>query len=178
MALAARLGPIADGDGRQVERNRLRLDASIGSADAGAIDVVVHDLSVHGFLAQTASTLPVGSQVWLELTRIGRVAAKIRWRGSSTIGCEFDEPIEPNVLAATLHESRVVRANFPASKSIPKQAPATVPRTAAPAAGKAAPAAKTGRWSFAKGAVFIFGASILLWSIVIVALRTIWAAFA
>ena len=35
MALAARLGPLGDVAGRQAERSRLMLDASLGSADAG-----------------------------------------------------------------------------------------------------------------------------------------------
>ena len=84
MALAAKLGPLGD-SGRQAERSRLMLDASLGAGDAGeAIDVVVHDISAHGFLAQTAARLPVGSEVWLELAGVGRVSAKVRWRGSST----------------------------------------------------------------------------------------------
>ena len=103
------------------------LDGSLGAGDAAeAIDVVVHDISAHGFLAQTAAKLPVGSEVWLELAGIGRVSAKVRWRGSSTMGCEFETPISSEALTAAVSESKVVWPNFPANRSA---RPATV-RTA------------------------------------------------
>jgi PilZ domain-containing protein len=176
MALAARLGPLADASGRQVERNRLRLDASLGQIDsAGAIDVVVHDLSAHGFLAQTSATLPIGSEVWLELAGVGRLSARIRWRGSSTVGCEFDTALAPEVLTAAVNESRVIWPNFPANRST-RPAPENAPR---PAASVACVAEESdGRWPFLGRAAFILGSSVLLWSIVILAIRTIWAALA
>src|SRR5689334_5040923 len=118
MALAAKLGPLGDTSGRLAERSRLVLDGSLGAGNAGeSIDVVVHDISAHGFLAQTAAKLPVGSEVWLELAGIGRVSAKVRWRGSSTMGCEFGTPISSEALAAAVSESKVIWPNFPASRS-------------------------------------------------------------
>jgi hypothetical protein len=176
MALAARLGPLADAQGRQVERNRLRLDASLGQAEAGgAIDVVVHDLSANGFLAQTSATLPIGGEVWLELAGVGRLSARIRWRGSSTVGCEFDTALSPEVLAAALSESRVIWPNFPANRSA-RPTPAVAERPVASVA--LSPQESDGRWPFWGRAMFILGASVLLWSIVILAIRTIWAAVA
>ena len=172
MALAARLGPLAVPAGRQVERSRLRLEASLGQADAdAAIDVVVHDLSAHGFLAQTAATLPIGSEVWLELAGVGRISARIRWRGSSTVGCEFDKALTPEVLAAAVSESRVIWPNFPANR-LARPAPAP----AAPLAH--APDDSAGCWPFWARAFFILGSSVLLWSILILAIRTAWAALA
>jgi hypothetical protein len=174
MALAARLGPLGDAAGRQAERSRLMLDASLGAAEAGgAIDVVVHDISPHGFLAQTAAKLPVGSEVWLELTGVGRVSAKVRWRGSSTMGCEFETPISSESLAAAVAESKVIWPNFPANRSA-RPAPAVAPRSA-PAADRQ-PVADDARWPFWGRALFILGSSIMLWSLLILAIRTAWAA--
>ena len=174
MALAAKLGPMVDADGRQAERNRLRLDASLGQADAGAaIDVVVHDLSAHGFLAQTAATLPIGSEVWLELAGVGRVTAKVRWRGMSTIGCEFETAIAAEVLAAAVNESTVVWPNFPANRSV-RPAPGVVARPAATPARE--PEDGESRWPFWGRALFILGASVLLWSMLIMAIRIAWGA--
>jgi hypothetical protein len=173
MALAAKLGPLGDVAGRQAERSRLMLDGSLGASDAAeAIDVVVHDISAHGFLAQTAAKLPVGSEVWLELAGIGRVSAKVRWRGSSTMGCEFETPISSEALTAAVSESKVVWPNFPANRSA---RPATVaPRSAAPLVQR--PVADEGRWPFWGRALFILGSSIMLWSLLILAMRTAWAA--
>ena len=176
MALAARLGSLPEAEGRQAERNRLRLDASLGQGDS-AIDVVVHDLSVHGFLAQTAAALPVGSQVWLELTGSGRLSARIRWRGSSTIGCEFDTPISPAALAVAVNESKVVWPNFPANRSA-RPTPAVAARPASGFARRPMADADDGRWPFLGRAMFILGSSILLWSLAIMAVRTVWAAIA
>lgn len=175
MALAAKLGPLANAGGRQAERNKLRLDASLGQADAAAIDVVVHDLSAHGFLAQTAATLPIGSEVWLELAGVGRISARVRWRGSSTIGCEFDSPISQEVLAAAVSESKVVWPNFPASRTM-RPAPGVQLRPAV--ASPALPLRKDAGWPFLGRALFIIGSSILLWSLLIMAVRTVWAAVA
>jgi hypothetical protein len=173
MALAAKLGPVGDASGRQAERSRLMLDASLDAGDAGeSIDVVVHDISAHGFLVQTAAKLPVGSEVWLELAAIGRVTAKVRWRGSSTMGCEFATPISSEALASTISESKVIWPNFPANRSA---APAAAPG-ASPAAPARQPAADDGRWPFWGRAAFILGSSVLLWSLLILAIRTVWAA--
>jgi hypothetical protein len=177
MALAARLGPLPDAGARQVERNRLRLDASLGHADAAGIDVVVHDLSAHGFLAQTAASLPIGSEVWLELAGVGRLSARIRWRGSSTIGCEFETAISPDVLAAAVNESKVVWPNFPANRSA-RPLPVASPRAAATVGHAPEREGNDGRWPFWGRALFILGSSILLWSMVILAIRTVWAAIA
>jgi len=174
MALAARLGSLGDTAGRQTERSRLMLDASLGAGDAGeAIDVVVHDISAHGFLAQASARLPVGSEVWLELAGVGRVTAKVRWRGSSTMGCEFVSPISVEALAAAVSESKVIWPNFPANRS-------SVPATPAPVRSATLtvqrPVAEDGRWPFWGRALFILGSSILLWSLLILAIRTAWAA--
>jgi hypothetical protein len=174
MALAAKLGPLVNAEGRQTERNKLRLEASLGQADASAIDVVVHDLSARGFLAQTAATLPIGSEVWLELAGVGRISARVRWRGSSTIGCEFDTPISSEVLSAAVNESKVVWPNFPASRS-------AQPTPLAPSRPVAVPQPmivekRDAGWPFLGRALFIVGSSILLWSLVIMAIRTVWAA--
>jgi hypothetical protein len=170
MALAAKLGPLGDTSGRQAERSRLMLDGSLGAGEAGeAIDVVVHDISAHGFLAQTAAKLPVGSEVWLELGGIGRVSAKVRWRGSSTMGCEFASPIASEALAAAVSESKVIWPNFPASRT-PRQAPAAAPLPAR------RPVDDEGRWPFWGRALFILGSSVMLWSLLILAIRTAWAA--
>ena len=174
MALAAKLGPLASAEGRQTERNKLRLDASLSQADAAAIDVVVHDISVHGFLAQTAAALPIGSEVWLEFAGIGRVSARVRWRGSSTIGCEFDNPIPQDALAVAVNESKVVWPNFPANRSLPP-AP-SAPRRFSPMARRPMADPDDGRWPFLGRALFILGSSILLWSLAIMAVRTVWAA--
>jgi hypothetical protein len=173
MALAAKLGPLGDSSGRQAERSRLMLDASLGAADADeSIDVVVHDISARGFLAQTAARLPVGSDVWLELAGIGRVSAKVRWRGSSTMGCEFETPISSEALADAVSESKVVWPNFPVNRAARPAAPA-VARSAPPVQR---PIADDGRWPFWGRALFILGSSIILWSLLILAIRTAWAA--
>jgi hypothetical protein len=174
MALAAKLGPLGDTSGRQAERSRLMLDASLGAGEAGeAIDVVVHDISAHGFLAQSAAKLPVGSEVWLELAGIGRVSAKVRWRGSSTMGCEFESPISSEALAAAVSESKVIWPNFPASRTA---RPAPVPPARPAVAPARQPVANEGRWPFWGRALFILGSSIMLWSLLILAIRTAWAA--
>jgi hypothetical protein len=89
------------------------------------------------------------------------------------MGCEFEAPIPSEALAAAVSESKVIWPNFPASRSA---RPALVAAARPAPTPVQRPVANDGRWPFWGRALFILGSSIMLWSLLILAIRTAWAA--
>ncbi len=47
-----------------------------------------------------ASRLRTGDNITLELPVLGTVHAVVRWKTSNSVGCEFDQPIDPVIFDA------------------------------------------------------------------------------
>ena len=172
MALAAKLRLLPTGEKRQVQRERLRLEASLDANDSPAIDVVLHDISTHGFLAQSDAPLPIGARVLLELAGGDRLRARIRWHGSSTIGCEFDSPISREAVAAALRESPVVYPKFPAGGADQRPS-AEINAGADMQHGLEWEPLELKKWPFWGQLTLAAIFSILLWALIIFAIRLI-----
>lgn len=60
------------------------------------------DLSREGGRLFGASQLRPGESVMLELPVLGTVHAIVRWKTSNSVGCEFDQPIDPVIFDAAV----------------------------------------------------------------------------
>lgn len=62
----------------------------------------VADISIGGVRLKTYSALKVGAKIWLTLPLIGRVSAVVKWADDYNAGCQFDEPVNSDVIEALL----------------------------------------------------------------------------
>ena len=69
------------------ERARLRPN------DWSTVQIVLRDISSHGFRAGCEANVKIGGYVSLEVNGIGQVEAKVMWRRNDEIGAEFARPI-------------------------------------------------------------------------------------
>jgi hypothetical protein len=89
-------------DARQSKRLFVRRLASLLIGRDHRLDVIVHDISERGFLAEFTSHLQVGDEVRLHVATIGYVRARIVWKRGLGHGCEFAEPVSPGLIGATI----------------------------------------------------------------------------
>jgi hypothetical protein len=98
----AKLDLDASTDARQSRRFLPdRLDGVLVGKDR-RFDVIVHNISETGFLAEFPSELRPGDTVRLQLARIGFVSARVVRRRGMGHGCQFLEPVPGNVIAETI----------------------------------------------------------------------------
>ena len=102
MGLEAELSPAADYHERQAERVPVSVDVRMGELGARGAEVRIHNLSTHGFMADTDEIYAARAYVWLELPNVGKVNAKIMWRDCFRYGCEFVTPLNPAQCAAAV----------------------------------------------------------------------------
>jgi hypothetical protein len=81
-----------------------RLDALLIGHDR-RFDVIIHDMSQTGFLAEFSSELQVGDEVRLNLARIGFVTARVVRKRGLGHGCAFVEPVPLEVVEETIAAS-------------------------------------------------------------------------
>ena len=95
--------PAADNDtmrARREPRISLEVDGPHLRQPGGTPAAVrLHDLSVHGFRTEWHYHLRRGDRVWLKLDGIEALPALVAWEKGFTIGCTFETPLHPAVLA-------------------------------------------------------------------------------
>lgn len=98
----AKLDLDADTDARRARRFvASRLSALVVGSER-RFEVVIHDISETGFLAEFPSELVPGDLVRLRLARIGFVDARVVRKRGFGHGCEFLEPVPADVVQATI----------------------------------------------------------------------------
>ncbi len=103
MPIHARLDHLEERtDRRRAPRRTLRLEAAGGSSSNPNGKVLIHDLSLTGLLIETASSLPVGSKLQVELPEAGAVGAEVVWNTGRFYGCRFTKGISKAALSAAL----------------------------------------------------------------------------
>jgi len=101
----AKLDLDASTDARQSRRFLAdRLDGVLVGKDR-RFDIIVHNISETGFLAEFPSELRPGDSVRLQLARIGFVSARVVRRRGMGHGCQFLEPIASDIIAETIAAS-------------------------------------------------------------------------
>ena len=112
-ALAAALW--SDGDAAEPARKRER--RSEARHDCCGLKIIIRErrtlgilhlrnLSTWGASGITDMPLPVGSLVFLELTKSHYYRAQVRWVNRMTIGLQFGRPMRPEILAGLLSRKK------------------------------------------------------------------------
>lgn len=105
MPFLAKLDLDTNGDARRARRFLAnRLDGLLVGNDR-RFDVIIHNMSETGFLAEFSSELNPGDIVGLQLARIGFVEARVVRKRGLGHGCEFLVPIPADVLHDTMAAS-------------------------------------------------------------------------
>jgi PilZ domain len=111
----AELSQIPISDGRKAERRIVNLAAALREEGAKTAKIVVVDIAVGGFKAETEAPHSEGDEVWLKLAGLEPRRSRVVWARDGErgweIGCEFEWPLHPS-------ELEIIVA--PAPRRIPK----------------------------------------------------------
>jgi hypothetical protein len=107
----AELSQIPVSDGRKAERRIVNLAGALRESGARTLKIVVIDISLGGFKADTPEPLEEGSEVWLKLSGFEAKRSRVVWTNGKEIGCEFEWP---------LHQRELDLIVAPAPRRIPK----------------------------------------------------------
>lgn len=95
---------------RRSPRAPVSLDARIGRGGLDRALCRVVDLSIHGARLQTYSPMKLGSMIWLTLPIVGPVAAKVVWSDDFVAGCQFQDPLTPEMFESLLELDQTPRS--------------------------------------------------------------------
>lgn len=111
----AELSQLPIGDGRKAERRIVNIAAALREDGAKKIQVLVLDISVGGFKAESSDTVEEGSEVWLKLEGFEAKRSRVVWvkpkESGCDIGCEFESP---------LHQAELDQMIAPKPRRIPR----------------------------------------------------------
>ena len=99
MTYAARLAVITAEEGRLSPRRSVNFPASMRAAGATAEKGRVGDLSSRGCKVR-GFELEAGAEVWLKITGMNALRARVAWAEPGVAGLEFLVPIDVDVLEA------------------------------------------------------------------------------
>ena len=139
------------GESRYTARRRLRLGSIL--ADSGE-EVLIHNLSVTGFLIETSADLTCGESLQVELPEGGPTSASVVWQRGGLYGCEFAVRVPGAVVSAAMLRNPTLPAQ---SQSGPE---------AAFAKGIAVEADEQDRYSLRTRILVILGLSAALWVLI------------
>ena len=108
MALTAQLVR----DDRRADRERLDVASTLRHVRNVPIDVIVEDLSATGFRVRTQADLALQERVTIGIPGVGQRAAHVVRHTAKGFGCEFVEPIAPQLVAAPMTAQSVLEADF------------------------------------------------------------------
>jgi PilZ domain len=110
----AELSQIPISDGRKAERRIVNLAAALREQGAKSAKVVVVDISVGGFKAESEEPLEEGHEVWLKLAGHEARRSRVVWTKDKVIGCEFEYPLHPRELELIIAPAprRIVKGVF------------------------------------------------------------------
>lgn len=96
MRIAARMA-VENGPGgeRRASRAQVQVSTTMRALGYHGFDVVIRNISEHGFMADTANEFAEGSYVRLKLPCVGTVLARIAWAKGGQVGGEFLNTVNP-----------------------------------------------------------------------------------
>ncbi|HEX8225799.1 MAG TPA: PilZ domain-containing protein [Allosphingosinicella sp.] len=98
MFIDAELSQIPISDGRKAERRIVNLAAALREQGATNAKVVLVDISVGGFRAETSEPIDEGHEVWLKLPGHEARRSRVVWTKDNMVGCEFEYELHPREL--------------------------------------------------------------------------------
>ena len=111
MFINAELSQLPIGDGRKAERRIVNLAAALREEGARTAQIVLLDISVGGFKAETSEPMEEGAEVWLKVPGCEAKRSRIVWVKDKDVGCEFETP---------LHQAELDLIVAPAPRRIPR----------------------------------------------------------
>jgi hypothetical protein len=110
----AELSQIPITDGRKAERRIVNLAAALREEGAKNAKVVLVDISVGGFKAESSEPIEEGHEVWLKLPGHEARRSRVVWVKDRTIGCEFEYELHPRELELIIAPAprRIVKGVF------------------------------------------------------------------
>ena len=89
-------------DDRQSRRTDVRWTATIDVGPGRRMIAVVQNLSAHGLMVELDKRLAPGRPVAVEMSGLGRVAARIAWTRDGHAGVAFVEPLTVDQINAII----------------------------------------------------------------------------
>jgi PilZ domain len=110
----AELSQIPITDGRKAERRIVNLAAALREQGAKTSKIVVVDISVGGFKAESEDPLEEGHEVWLKLPGHEARRSRVVWSKDNVVGCEFEYELHPRELEVIVAPAprRIVKGVF------------------------------------------------------------------
>lgn len=98
---------------RRSQRDEVALPTRMYTQDLRASDVLLVNISPHGFMVREYGSTPKGSIVRLALPRLGQVTARVVWSLGGRVGAEFIKPIDNYAYMAMLNAAKAKRQRWP-----------------------------------------------------------------
>jgi len=98
---------------RRSPRDEVALPTRMYTQDLRASDVLLVNISQHGFMVREYGSTPKGTIVRLALPRLGQVTARVVWSLGGRVGAEFIKPIDSYAYMAMLNAARAKRQRWP-----------------------------------------------------------------
>lgn len=104
-------------DARGATRRLVDFAGFVRESDAVALKVQVKDISTDGCRLWASEELKPQSEIWLKVTGLAPIRARVAWVASGEAGCEFSTPLHPSTVEQLLVPGRRIMKNvFGATK--------------------------------------------------------------
>ena len=123
MTLPAEIIPVPNDDLRGVSRRVVNFGAFVRDSAVVALKVRVKDLSTDGCRVSGLDSLEAGSEIWLKITGLAPIRARVAWVSAGEAGCEFAAPLHAAVVEELMvPKRRITRGVFGAIEPGPRTA--------------------------------------------------------
>ena len=113
----AELAILPAAEQRSATRRIIDFGAFIREEDAVALKVRCRDISTSGCRIEGAPDLVPEAEIWIKISGLTPLKARVVWVGEQDAGCEFSEPLHPQVIEQLLIPYRtIVKGSFGAPK--------------------------------------------------------------
>jgi len=92
-------------DPRSESRRPVALNASFERFGAAGIGCLVSNISRTGFMGRIYEEVTPGAEIFLRIPRFAAIPARVVWAQGGQVGCEFDYPLEPDLIDAIVSDA-------------------------------------------------------------------------
>ena len=111
----AELAIMPSAEQRSVTRRIIDFGAFIRAEDATAVQVRCRDISTDGCRIEGAGNIAADAEIWIKMSGLTPLRARVVWVREQDAGCEFYEPLHPQVIEQLLIPYRtIVKGSFSA----------------------------------------------------------------